>query len=345
MAQKSIINIKELAAKLNLSVTTISRVLNGKARQYRISKETEKKVQEAAKALHYSPNQFARGLKLDKSETIGVIVPDISNPFFAEIMRSIEEKSKKNGYAVLIGNSGDNTEQEMILMDHFQSKKVDGIVVAPVGITSKHLEDLFQGGIPVVIIDRAFPGTSLPTVTSDNYGGAYQATLQLLQNNHRKIACLQGLKKSQPNIERVRGFHDAMKDHHIPDEDYAVAGNQFSIKSGYRMSKRLLESKQPPTAFFTLSNLIALGVLQAVYELSLAIPEHVSLISFDEQAYSAFLNTPMTTIEQNKKKMGRIAVRKLIAQINKEDNDSEFFVRVKTKLHERKSIKKLKIHK
>ena len=341
MAQKPIINIKELASKLNISVTTVSRVLNGKACQYRISKETEKKVYDAAKAFNYSPNQFARGLKLDKSETIGIIVPDISNPFFAEIVMSIEQESKNNGYAVLIGNSGDDTEQEKVLIEHFKSRKVDGIVIAPVGITSQHLKDIFQEGMPMVIVDRAFPGVNIPTITSDNYGGSYDATMQLIKNNHRKIICIQGLKKSQPNIERVRGFIDAMKDHHIPDKEYVIAGNQFSIKSGYRISKKLLESKQPPTAFFTLNNLIALGVLQAVYELSLSIPEDVSLISFDEQTYSAFLNTPMTTIEQNKKKMGRIAVRKLIAQINKEETDIEFFVRVKTKPHERKSIKKL----
>ncbi|MDA3815814.1 MAG: LacI family DNA-binding transcriptional regulator [Prolixibacteraceae bacterium] len=179
MAQQSITNIKELASKLNISITTVSRVLNGKARQYRISTKTEKKVRDAAKAFHYSPNQFARGLKLDKSETIGVIVPDISNPFFSEIVMSIERESKKYGFAVLIGNSGDDTEQEVTLIDHFKSRKVDGIIIAPVGITSTHIEHVFQNGMPLVIVDRTFPGVNIPTITSDNYGGAYNATIQL----------------------------------------------------------------------------------------------------------------------------------------------------------------------
>ncbi|MCF8362593.1 MAG: LacI family transcriptional regulator [Prolixibacteraceae bacterium] len=342
MASQSIKNIKELASKLNISVTTVSRVINGKARQYRISKKTEKTVLDAADKYGYAPNQFARGLKLDKSETIGVIVPDISNPFFAEIVMSIEKECKKNGFAVLIGNSGDDTEQERILIDHFKSKKVDGVIVAPVGITSKHLEEVFGAGMPMVIIDRTFPGLKIPTITSDNYGGAYVATKQLLDNNHKKIACIQGLNESQPNTERIRGFIDAMRSFKIPEEDIIITGGQFNIESGYCQSLRLLKGSKPPTAIFALNNLIALGVLQAVSELSLSIPEDVSLISFDEQTYSAFLNTPMSTIEQNKEEIGKISVGNLIAQIVGMEIDIELFVSVETKIHERQSIKKIK---
>ncbi|HKK81481.1 MAG TPA: LacI family DNA-binding transcriptional regulator [Prolixibacteraceae bacterium] len=342
MDQQSIKNIKELASKLNISVTTVSRVLNGKARQYRISKKTEKIVRDAAHLYGYSPNQFARGLKLDKSESIGVIVPDISNPFFAEIVMSIEKESKKKGFAVLIGNSGDDTEQEITLIDHFKSRKVDGIIVAAVGITSKHLEEVFEAGMPMVIIDRTFPGLKIPTITSDNYGGAYIATKQLLINNHKKIACIQGLNESQPNTERVKGFIDAMQSCNIPDKNVIVTGDQFSIESGYHQTLKLLKGDSPPTALFALNNLIALGVLQAVSELSLSIPGDVSLISFDEQTYSAFLNTPMSTIEQNKEKIGKISVEKLTAQIAGMEIDKGMFVNVETKLHERQSIKKMK---
>lgn len=342
MTQKSTTNIRELASKLNISVTTVSRVLNGKARQYRISRKTEKEVRDAAREFGYFPNQFARGLKLDKSDTVGVIVPDISNPFFAEIVMSIEQESKNNGYSVLIGNSGEDTDQEKTLINHFISKKVDGIVIAPVGISSEHIERKFLSGIPFVIVDRTFPGLNIPTITSDNYGGAYTATLHLLENNHYKIACIQGLNESQPNIERVRGYTDAMRSYNIPEEDLIITGDRFSIESGYKQAHQLLKGKPRPTAFFALNNLIALGILRAVTEFSLSIPEDISLISFDEQTYSAFLNTPMTTIEQNKQEIGKIAVEKLIMQINKKEMDSELFLHVQTKLLKRQSIKNLK---
>jgi len=341
MTKSAVSSLKDLALKLGISVTTVSRVLNGKARQFRISKETEKKVREAAKAMHYLPNQFARGLKLDKSDTIGVIVPDISNPFFAEIVKNIERESKNRGYAVFIGDSNDNTDQEIALVDHFTSRKVDGLIIAPVGISCKHLKNTFKSGMPLVVIDRSFSDVDFPVVTSDNYQGAYDATNELLKNGHKNIALIQGLGNSQPNTDRVMGFVDAMKKWDIPQDSLTIVGNSFSIENGFTQATKLLNSANPPTAIFALSNLIALGALKAVFDLGLSVPENVSLVSFDEQAYSAFLNTPMTTIEQNKEEMGLKAVDLLLTQIEGAVLQNGLILKIDTKLHLRKSIKLL----
>jgi LacI family transcriptional regulator len=341
MKQRTSINLKELASQLNLSVTTVSRVLNGKAKQYRIKAETEQRVREAANIFHYSPNQFARSLKLDKSETIGVIVPDISNPFFSEIVKNIERESKNRGYAVFIGDSSDNTTQEIALINYFTSRKVDGLIIAPVGLSSSHLNNIYESGMPVVIIDRSFNNVDFPVVTSNNYQGAYDATFELLKNGHTKIALIQGLQNSQPNTDRVMGYVDAMKQWNIPHDKLIIVGNSFSIENGFIQATKLLQTADPPTAIFALSNLITLGVLKAVSDLGLVCPDSVSLVSFDEQAYSAFLNTPMTTIEQNREEIGLRAVNYVLDQINGLRLKKGLFLKIDTKIHLRKSIKNL----
>jgi LacI family transcriptional regulator len=344
MAQQKSVNIKELSAKLNLSVTTVSRVLNGKAKQYRIKEETEKKVREAALEVNYSPNRFARGLKLDKSETIGVIVPDISNPFFADMVKIIEEQLRGKGYAILIGDSNEKTEQEAEMICLFESRKVDGLIVAPVGLQFDHLERIYLSGKPLVVIDRTQPDLTIPAITSDNYSGAYQAVLLLVEYGHRNIACVQGLKNSQSNNDRVAGFIDAMKYSAIDEEHYKIVGHNFSIDSGYIHGKDLLTAPGPPTAILALNNSISLGILKAVAELEINIPGDLSLISFDEQSYSAYLNTPMTTIEQDKKQIGKMAVERLIDQIEGTENQNfGEVIRIPTKINPRKSLARIKV--
>jgi LacI family transcriptional regulator len=340
--QKKSINIKELALRLGLSVTTVSRVLNGKAKQYRIKEETEKKVREAAKRLHYAPNQFARGLKLDKSDTIGVIAPDISNPFFADIIKNIEKECRKKGYSVLIGDSDENPILEEQMVERFESRKVDGLIVAPVGLGFSHLIETYKRGLPMVVVDRSQQGLIIPSVTSNNYKGAYEAVELLIGYGHKKIACIQGLSDSQSNSDRVNGYTDAMKKHGPGSNDLLISGAGFTVENGYESTLRFLKTDNKPTAILALNNRISLGVLKAASEMNVSIPDKLSLISFDEQVYSAYLNTPMTTIEQDKPEIARLAVQYLFNQINGETAiDKCVMEEIPTKINMRKSIKRL----
>jgi LacI family transcriptional regulator len=339
MVQQKSVNIKELSAQLNLSVTTVSRVLNGKEKQYRIKEETANKVREAAKALNYSPNQFARGLKLDRSETIGVIVPDISNPFFADLVKIVEKQLREKGFAILIGDSNENTDQEVEMLGLFESRKVDGLIVAPVGIRFDHLKQTYQKGIPMVIIDRWQAGLGIPSVTSDNYLAAFDAVSLLIENGHRSIACIQGLNNSQTNKERVDGFLAAIQKFGVPEVDCPIIGNNFTIENGYASANLLFKKPKMPTAILAMNNRISLGILQATAELNIQIPDQVSLISFDEQAYSAYLNTPMTTIEQDKFRIGQEAVAILMDKIEGTDTTVlSDLVKIPTKINLRKSV-------
>ncbi len=333
------VNIKELSKYLNLSVTTISRVLNGKAKEYRISEKTCEKVLKAAKELNYIPNTLARGLKLSKTDTIGLLVPNISNPFFADLSKSIEKEASQKGYLILLCDSDENQQNEIKLLETLKKRKVDGIIIAPVGLESSHIQKLHRENFPLVVIDRYFPDINVPYVTSDNFQGAYNAVEYLIKHGHKKIACIQGLPNSQPNKDRVRGYLEALKTYNLPIENSLILGDSYSEENGYIQTRLLFSFNSPPDAIFALSNLIALGVIKAAKEMNLNIPDDFSLISFDEQPYSAFLTPSLTTIEQQRNEIGKLAVNILLKFIQDSNIANNVNVKIATRLIERNSVK------
>lgn len=296
---------------------------------------------DAAQKFDYVPNKMARSLKLDKTETIGLVIPDISNPFFADIAKSIEGAARKKGYSIILCDSSDDIKNEEQMLKLLQGQKVDGIIIAPVGTHADHLIQVYESKLPVVVIDRFFPDSKLPYVTSDNFQGAYDAVNYLINQDHRRIACIQGIHESQPNIERVEGYKKALKDNNIVFDENLLVGNGFSKENGLAQTKLLFNLDNPPSAIFALSNLISLGVLEAASVENKHIPDDVSLISFDEQPYSAHLGTPMTTIDQQKNEMGFHSVDYLIKMIENQHSENQLCIRLPTKLIKRDSIRKL----
>ncbi len=342
MGSKSVNNIRGLADLLGLSITTVSRVLNGKAETYRISSSTQQRVLDAAKEHNYIPNKIARGLKTDKTETLGLIIPDIANPFFADIAKSIELEARLKGFSIFLCDSREELPVEKELINLLLGHKVEGIIIAPVGTNFDHLIRIYESGLPLVIVDRYSPGMNLPYITSDNYQGAFDAVNHLISMGHRKIACIQGIKDSQPSKERVMGYVDALKKNHINVDHSLISGEDFSTENGYKQTQILYSVDNTPTAIFALSNLISLGVIQALSEMGLSIPEDVSLISYDEQPYSAYLGTPLTTIEQKKSELGQLAVSVITKLIeNKGFKVKPVSMKLKTTLIIRKSVKNL----
>jgi LacI family transcriptional regulator len=339
---KAVNDIRDLAEVLGLSITTVSRVLNGKAKKYRIKSETQQRVLEAASQHNYSPNKLARGLKLSRTDTLGLIIPDISNPFFADIAQSIEKEARSKGYSLILCDSREDHLVEKELISLLRSHKVDGIIIAPMGTDYKHIIQTYNSGMPLVVVDRCFPETGLPFITSDNYQGGNDAVNYLISMGHRKIACIQGIPKSRPSVERVRGYKDAFHSNGIPLDPSLIVGDNYSTENGYSQTRILFSMEDPPTAIFALSNLIGLGVIRAVDEMGLKIPKDISLISFDEQPYSAFLGTPMTTIDQKKSEMGQLAVDVLLKYIsNKEYRKKVVNMTLKTNLIVRDSVKRI----
>jgi LacI family transcriptional regulator len=338
--KSSNVTLKNIADRLNVSVTTVSRVLNGKSDRYRISKETQELINSAAKELNYSPNQLARGLRLKRTNTIGYIIPDISNPFFSSIAKSVEKSARKSGYSILLCDSEENTKIEENLLQLMVDRKVDGLIISPVGLEVNHLLKISQKNIPIVLLDRYFPELTLPFVTSDNYKGALEAVNMLIDNGHSRIACIQGLINTSPNNDRVKGYIDAHKNHVLQVDKNLIVGDSFGEENGYLETKLLLKQANPPTAIFAISNLISLGAIRAISEEGLKIPDDISMISFDDQPYSRFLSTPMTTVSQQNSQIGQIAIKLLIDQIESNRQLEPMGIFLPTRLITRDSVKR-----
>lgn len=315
MPQAARTTLQEIAQRLGLSPTTVSRALNGQARQYRISPQTEKAVKDFARSQGFVPSQLARGLRLKKTLSIGLVIPDISNPFFAGIARQVALGARRHGYSVVLCDSQEDLELEIQAIDLLRSRQVDGVVVCPVGQSADHLLQLRKSGLPIVLADRVFPELPLPYVSSDNLAGAKEATELLIRNGHRRIAGLQGLRGTSPNEFRLRGFQQAMAEHRLPVDRTLVVGNSFQEEGGYRETRRLLRKSRSVTAILAFSNLIALGAIRALAEAKLAIPEAISLVAFDDQPYADYLATPLTTVTQAYSEMGQVAANLLFDEI------------------------------
>ncbi len=315
MASEKRITLKQMAEELGVSSSIVSRVLNGHARKYRINRETEAAIRRLAEKRNFSPNQVARGLRLRKSSTIGLVVPDISNPFFACIARSVENEARRRGYSVVLCDTEDRTELEIEVLDLLESRTVEGLAIVPVGQSCEHLKRYQRNGVPVVIVDRWFRTLKLPSVASDDYRGACAAVEHLLGCGHRTIACIQGLPGTAPNEERVRGYREALRKKGVPVDESLIVGDDFHEQNGYVQTKRLLVKRPEITGLWLLNNLIALGALRALAEMGRNVPDDVSIVSFDDPPYAPYLATPMTTVAQQHAEMGREAVRLLFSSI------------------------------
>ena len=322
-------------------MTTISRVLSGQAGRYRISKKTEAAVRKLAKEASFVPNQLARGLRLKRTLSIGLVIPDISNPFFAAIAHQVIVGTRKHGYSVILCDSQDTTELEVQSLELLQSRSVEGVVLCPAGLRSDHLAGFVGGKPPIVLVDRFFPELPLPYVSSDNVSGARQATELLIAHGHRQIACLQGVRGTSPNESRVRGYKEALAQHHLPVDLNLIVGDSFTEQSGYIETKLLLKTQPGVRALLALSNLNALGAIRALTEEKRRIPEDVSLVSFDDTPYSPYLATPLTTVAQANSEMGEVAVKLLFDQIQSPHRQTKGGILLPTSLVMRGSVKTL----
>lgn len=311
------VSITDIAKKAGFSTTTVSRVLNGKAEEYRISLKSQKVIKRVAQEMQYVPNHFAANLRSGKSNSIALIVPSLSNPFFANMVSEINNEIRKQGYLTIIGNSDEDVEVEKMIVEELWARNVEGIIIAPCGNESDHIKSLYNSGLPIVCVDRYFEDLAIPYVSTDNYYGSYTATKHLLENGHKYIACIQGVHSSTPNRLRVKGFTEAMQAAAL--NTYSIVGDNFTVQNGYLETMLLLQQDVVPTAILTLSNTIALGCMKALKEENISIPKDISLITFDEHPYLDFLSTPLSCIAQPVEDISKIAVKYLLAQINKQD--------------------------
>lgn len=309
MQKETLVTISE---RTGFSISTVSRVLNGKAQTYRISPQTVEIIKREAEQCNYTPDLTAKGLRTKKTDTLGLLVPGIDNPFFANIANVIIHEARMHNYTVILTDSMENEDNERACLASLTSRNIDGIVVVPCGNGADYLETVARR-TPLILVDRYFADTSLPYVSTDNYLGGLNATQMLLDSGHRDILCIQGPPTAITTLERVRGYRDALVRAGLASNAW-VSGEDFSIQNGYIETKLALGASRRPTAIFALSNTILLGAMKAIGEAGLKIPDDISILSFDNNLYLDFLAPAITRVSQPIEEIGIIAV-KLLLQI------------------------------
>ena len=309
------ITLLDISQRTKFSVSTVSRVLHDEEKKYKISDATSDIIRKAAEELGYRPNELARGLRLRRTKAIGIVVPDVSAAFFSSIIKTVEREVRLKGYSLIVCDTDEKTEIEKEAILTLLSKKVDGLIVAPVGLESDHLKSLVEKQIPLVTVDRCFSDLDTDSVALENAKGAFLAVSYLIREGHQKIGLIQGLRGTSVNAERLKGYRQAIDEAKIPYEQKYVVGDYFRSLNGYVDTKMLLELSDPPTAIFTASGLTILGVLEALKEGGVAIPRDISLVTFDDPEYAPFLVPALSAVEQPIQKMGEASVHLLFRRI------------------------------
>jgi len=332
--------LKDIAKKTGVSVSTVSRVLHDNSQKYKISEETRASVKQVAKDLGYRVNALARGLRQQKTGEVGIIVPDISNPFFSEVIKSLAGELRKKGYNFIVYDSDEDITLERSAIKSLLEKRVDGLIVASVGQDFSHIQKISDAKIPIVMVDRCFDELDVDSVSVDNVKGSMLAMNYLIKEGHRRIAFIQGLPGTYANETRLQGYNQALQDAGISIDEHLIVGDDFRSLNGYLETKLLLKLSNPPTAIFTAGDLIALGALEACRENSTTIPDDVSLVTFDDPVFASYLSPSLSAVEQPVTKIAEMVIAMLYRRM-KNPYDERRKVLLEPKLNVRGSVKRI----
>ncbi len=304
--------MREVAERAGVSVTTVSHVINGTRP---VSAHLSQRVKAAMEELGYQPNQLARSLRVGTTHTIGLILPDSANPFFAEIARGIEDAGFARGYSVIIGNTDNNPAKERLYVNVLLEKQVDGFIFVSAGESTHAISALLARQKPFVIVDRMIPQVEVDSVVTDNTRGGELATAHLLDLGHRRIGCITGPSGLSSSVDRLNGYRRALEVYDLPVDESIIVRGDFHYRGGYTAARRLLENADPPTAIFALNDLMAIGALAAAHQLGLRVPEDLSVVGFDDIELASYMAPPLTTVAQSKHQMGKLATQLLLERL------------------------------
>lgn len=311
-----------------------------------VSEELTERVRESMVKLDYHPDRVARSLRTQKTHSIGLIVSDISNPFFSVLVRGAEDAAAEREYSVIISNTDEDVEKERLYINVLRQRRIDGMLIAPTGQVDENLQFLTSSGIPFVFVDRKIEGVPAPAVLADNVEGAYAATQHLIERGHRRIGIILGLEGVSTSEERYLGYQRALRNAGLVEEEDLVVRGDLRIKGGIRACDELLDLTSPPTAIFSLNNLTAIGVLCAIRERGLQYPDDISVISFDSPWWmDRVLSPALTYVRQDPYRIGQEALHKLLVLIesssSEEQQSPSEVVRIPTELVLGESVRAL----
>ena len=305
-------NIKQVAAQAGVSSATVSHVIN---RTRYVSEAVREQVQFAMHELDYHPNALARSLRSGQTYTLGMILPDSANPFFAEVGHNIEIAAFEAGYSVILCNTENDFEKESLYIDVLTNKQVDGMIFVSTGERSDSLKNLLEMKIPTVVMDRDFPELELDVVLADSFQGGELATQHLISLGHKRIGCIAGPSSINPSSRRLAGYKQALQAAHLAIEPELIMNGDFHPESGWEMGRAMLSQPNVPTAIFACNDLMAIGVLRAATELGLSVPGDLALVGYDDIELASYTNPPLTTIKQPEVEMGLATLNFLLGRI------------------------------
>ena len=327
--------IKDVARAAGVSVATVSAVANGT--KY-VSEPLARRVRHAIDATGYQPHGVARSLKNGTTQTLGLIVTDITNPFFTAVARSVEDAAHLAGYAVVLCNSDEDVEKERVYLQLMRRRRVDGLIWAPAGDIASYKDFRASQRAPTILLDRQIAGMPMDAVVVDNVRATREAIEHLIGLGHRRIALITGLPHLSTSRERLQGYREAMAAHALKPSPLLVVQGNFRSENAHDAALGLLGMDPRPTAVFASNNLMAIGLLRAIRELGLRCPEDISVAAFDDFEEASLFTPGLTTIAQPTTAIGAKAVEIALKRIGqREDGHSPEVAKMQAVLHLRGS--------
>lgn len=342
--KKELTTLADMAKELGISVSTVSRALNNHPA---ISEETKNKVKELAERFNYQPNMLALNLLNKKTNTIGVIVPEITSYFFSSVIHGIQDFLGDAGYQLMISQSEESSEKEIKLVKSLAKVRVDGFLISPTSETvdPDFYNGLVNNGIPVVLFDRDCTGLQTDKVLVDDYAGAFEAVNYLVQTGCKRVAHITGPSELSISKHRLQGYMDALSKHNLPiDKELVITANGFAPEHGVEAARQILSLRQLPDAIFAMNDGIAIGAMYVIKEAGIKIPDQISVVGFDDEPHSSYFIPPLTSVWQPVYDMGMLSARILLNRLNSDQQNNEYrYELLKPELVIRQSSRKLDV--
>ena len=301
----------DVARLADVSVATVSAVINGTAK---VSLKRSQRVRQAMEVIDYHPDQVARSLKVGKTFVVGMVLPDVTNAFFPQVIRGVEDAARTAGYSVILCNSNEDPSEEERHLNTLLSRRVDGVLLACTNNAMAY-DRLLRRRFPIVFFDRIPDGPHRGAVGTDNVDAGYQATKHLIDQGHTDVAFIAGPVRLSPHARRLEGFRKAMQETNLPVRNEYLCFGDLKIETGYLLGLDLLRLPNAPTAIVSSNNKMQLGLLRAMRELGVACPRQLSIVCFDDHIWSEFFNPPLTTVAQPSYEIGKLALEMLLQRM------------------------------
>jgi len=306
----NVATIHDVAKRAGVAPITVSRVVNNNGY---VSEDKRQRVEAAIAELNYVPNALGPSLRTKRTQTLALVISDITNPFWTTVARGVEDAANKQGYHIIIGNTDESPEKEAEYLVFLRKKQVDGFLLVPA--VSNSLDLLQRFNVPTVVLDRRIPAGTGDNVRCDSLAGASALTKHLLDLGHRRIAVITGRQAHSTAVDRVEGFRQALAQFGLNPADSSVYWGEFSRQSGYELAQQALRAEPCPTAIFAANNFIAIGAVHALREAGVRIPEQMSVVAFDDLPPAMMIDPFLTVAAQPAYEMGKQAAELLLSRL------------------------------